>query len=70
MGTWILVLLAYFVNEWRMLILAVTSPLVLSVIAWRYFSYTFHILSLIKINPCKLILVLLLGGSQSLHVGS
>lgn len=29
--------IAYCVNEWRMLILAVTSPLVLSVIAWRYF---------------------------------
>lgn len=28
--------IAYCVNEWRMLILAVTSPLVLSVIAWRY----------------------------------
>lgn len=27
--------IAYCVNEWRMLILAVTSPLVLSVIAWR-----------------------------------
>uniref|UniRef100_H3D494 Solute carrier family 22 member 7b, tandem duplicate 1 n=1 Tax=Tetraodon nigroviridis TaxID=99883 RepID=H3D494_TETNG len=28
--------IAYCVNEWRMLILAVTSPLVLSVIAWRW----------------------------------
>lgn len=28
--------IAYCVSEWRMLILAVTSPLVLSVIAWRY----------------------------------
>uniref|UniRef100_A0A3Q3W473 Major facilitator superfamily (MFS) profile domain-containing protein n=1 Tax=Mola mola TaxID=94237 RepID=A0A3Q3W473_MOLML len=36
LGNWILVGIAYFVNEWRMLILAVTSPLVLSVIAWRW----------------------------------
>lgn len=28
--------IAYCVTEWRMLILAVTSPLLLSVIAWRY----------------------------------
>ncbi|XP_075900872.1 solute carrier family 22 member 7-like [Nelusetta ayraudi] len=33
-GTWILVGFAYGVNEWRMLILAVTSPLILSVIVW------------------------------------
>lgn len=53
MGTWVLVLLAYYVNEWRMLILAVTAPLVLSVIVWRYLTFTFHILSLIpfKIYP-------------------
>ncbi|KAM3623468.1 uncharacterized protein V6R79_011628 [Siganus canaliculatus] len=35
-GTWVLVLWAYFVNEWRALILAVTSPLIVSVIAWRW----------------------------------
>ncbi|XP_070684027.1 solute carrier family 22 member 7-like [Pempheris klunzingeri] len=35
-GSWILVGMAYYVNEWRMLILAVTSPLILSVIAWRW----------------------------------
>lgn len=34
-GTWILVGIAYCVNQWRMLILAVTSPLILSVITWR-----------------------------------
>lgn len=50
MGTWILVLLAYYVNEWRMLILAVTSPLVLAVIAWGYLSYTSHILSSISLE--------------------
>ncbi|XP_041839456.1 solute carrier family 22 member 7-like [Melanotaenia boesemani] len=33
-GNWILVGIAYCVNEWRMLILAVTSPLVLAIIAW------------------------------------
>uniref|UniRef100_A0A3B4FN97 Solute carrier family 22 member 6 n=1 Tax=Pundamilia nyererei TaxID=303518 RepID=A0A3B4FN97_9CICH len=35
-GNWILVGTAYFVNEWRKLILAVTSPLILSIIAWRW----------------------------------
>ncbi|XP_053712926.1 solute carrier family 22 member 7-like [Synchiropus splendidus] len=35
-GNWILVAIAYCVNEWRPLILAVTSPLILSVIAWRW----------------------------------
>nr|XP_046273594.1 solute carrier family 22 member 7-like [Scatophagus argus] len=34
LGNWFLVGIAYCVNEWRMLILAVTSPLILSVIAW------------------------------------
>ncbi|XP_078138862.1 solute carrier family 22 member 6-B-like [Centroberyx gerrardi] len=34
LGNWILVGFAYFVNEWRMLILAVTSPLIFSIIAW------------------------------------
>uniref|UniRef100_A0A3Q3ILE5 Major facilitator superfamily (MFS) profile domain-containing protein n=1 Tax=Monopterus albus TaxID=43700 RepID=A0A3Q3ILE5_MONAL len=33
-GTWTLVGIAYCVNEWRMLILAVTSPLILAIIAW------------------------------------
>lgn len=37
--------IAYCVNEWRMLILAVTSPLVLSVIAWRYWHH-FHLKAL------------------------
>lgn len=71
-GTWILVLLAYFVNEWRILILVVTSPLVLSVIAWRYLNCTLHILLSVKLklHTCKLILVLLSGGCQSLRVGS
>ncbi|XP_042341422.1 solute carrier family 22 member 7-like [Plectropomus leopardus] len=36
LGNWILVGIAYCVNEWRMLILAATSPLILSVIAWRW----------------------------------
>ncbi|CAG03733.1 unnamed protein product [Tetraodon nigroviridis] len=35
-GNWFLIAVAYCVNEWRMLILAVTSPLVLSVICWRW----------------------------------
>nr|XP_020457793.1 solute carrier family 22 member 7-like [Monopterus albus] len=35
-GSWILVGIAYCVNEWRMLILAVTSPLILAIIAWRW----------------------------------
>ncbi|XP_034044029.1 solute carrier family 22 member 7-like [Thalassophryne amazonica] len=36
LGSCILVGIAYCVNQWRMLILAVTSPLILSVIAWRW----------------------------------
>ncbi|XP_041640042.1 solute carrier family 22 member 7-like [Cheilinus undulatus] len=36
LGTWILTGIAYGVNEWRMLILAVTSPLVVSTIAWKW----------------------------------
>ncbi|XP_029295796.1 solute carrier family 22 member 7-like [Cottoperca gobio] len=36
LGNLILVGIAYFINEWRMLIVAVTSPLILSVIAWRW----------------------------------
>lgn len=40
-GTWILVGFAYGVKEWRMLILAVNSPLILSVIAWWYLTFTF-----------------------------
>uniref|UniRef100_A0A665T902 Solute carrier family 22 member 7-like n=1 Tax=Echeneis naucrates TaxID=173247 RepID=A0A665T902_ECHNA len=35
-GNCFLVGIAYFVNDWRMLILAVTSPLILAVIAWRW----------------------------------
>lgn len=41
--------IAYCVNEWRMLILAVTSPLVLAVITWRYF-HSFHCQALKKGN--------------------
>ncbi|CAJ1052327.1 solute carrier family 22 member 7-like [Xyrichtys novacula] len=36
LGNWLLTGIAYFVNEWRMLILAVTSPLIVSIIAWRW----------------------------------
>ncbi|XP_072319073.1 solute carrier family 22 member 7-like [Eucyclogobius newberryi] len=35
-GNWLLVLLAYLVPEWRMLILAVTFPLLLAIFAWRW----------------------------------
>ncbi|XP_047433321.1 uncharacterized protein LOC125003430 [Mugil cephalus] len=35
-GNWFLVGAAYYINEWRMLIVAVTSPLILSIIAWRW----------------------------------
>ncbi|TNM86223.1 hypothetical protein fugu_008494 [Takifugu bimaculatus] len=35
-GNWFLIAIAYSVNEWRLLILAVTSPLVLAVICWRW----------------------------------
>ncbi|XP_077379844.1 solute carrier family 22 member 7-like isoform X1 [Festucalex cinctus] len=35
-GSCILVAAAYMVNEWRLLILAVTSPLILAVVAWRW----------------------------------
>ncbi|KAL3063417.1 hypothetical protein OYC64_003060 [Pagothenia borchgrevinki] len=35
-GNFLLVGIAYFVKDWRMLILAVTSPLILAVIAWRW----------------------------------
>ncbi|XP_008284897.1 solute carrier family 22 member 7-like isoform X1 [Stegastes partitus] len=36
LGNWLMVGLAYCVNEWRMLILAVSSPLILATIAWRW----------------------------------
>ncbi|KAM4585505.1 solute carrier family 22 member 7-like [Odontesthes bonariensis] len=36
LGNWMLAGIAYCVNEWRMLILAVTSPLILAIIAWRW----------------------------------
>ncbi|KAM7008640.1 uncharacterized protein LKV04_000734 [Tautogolabrus adspersus] len=36
LGNWILTGIAYCVTEWRMLILAVTSPLIVSIIAWRW----------------------------------
>ncbi|XP_069571487.1 solute carrier family 22 member 7-like [Brachyistius frenatus] len=35
-GNWLLAGIAYCVNEWRMLILTVTSPLILAIIAWRW----------------------------------
>ncbi|KAM6972467.1 solute carrier family 22 member 7-like [Aplochiton taeniatus] len=35
-GNWLLAGTAYFVNDWRWLIIAVTSPLLLSIIAWRW----------------------------------
>ncbi|XP_051240519.1 solute carrier family 22 member 7-like isoform X1 [Dicentrarchus labrax] len=36
LGNWFLVGIAYCINEFRMLILAATSPLILAVMAWRY----------------------------------
>nr|XP_061792326.1 solute carrier family 22 member 7-like [Nerophis lumbriciformis] len=36
LGNCVLVGIAYMVNEWRLLILAVTSPLILSLVAWRW----------------------------------
>ncbi|XP_062334637.1 solute carrier family 22 member 7-like isoform X1 [Osmerus eperlanus] len=36
LGNWLLVGIAYFVRDWRRLILAATSPLLLSVFAWRW----------------------------------
>ncbi|XP_024145066.2 solute carrier family 22 member 7 [Oryzias melastigma] len=36
LGNWLLVGIAYGINEWRMLILAATSPLILALIAWRW----------------------------------
>uniref|UniRef100_A0A3Q3G9D5 Major facilitator superfamily (MFS) profile domain-containing protein n=1 Tax=Labrus bergylta TaxID=56723 RepID=A0A3Q3G9D5_9LABR len=36
LGNWILTGIAYCVTEWRMLILAVTSPLIVSIITWRW----------------------------------
>ncbi|XP_028271059.1 solute carrier family 22 member 7-like [Parambassis ranga] len=36
LGNWMLVGISYCVNEWRMLILTVTSPLILAIIAWRW----------------------------------
>ncbi|KAM9314846.1 solute carrier family 22 member 7-like [Pholidichthys leucotaenia] len=36
LGNLLLVGIAYCVNEWRMLILVVTSPLILAIIAWRW----------------------------------
>ncbi|KAJ0033776.1 hypothetical protein NQD34_000883 [Periophthalmus magnuspinnatus] len=35
-GNWLLVLLAYLVTDWRMLILVVSAPLLLAVFAWRW----------------------------------
>ncbi|XP_051939681.1 solute carrier family 22 member 7-like isoform X1 [Hippocampus zosterae] len=36
LGNCVLVAMAYMVNEWRLLILAVTSPLILALVAWRW----------------------------------
>ncbi|KAM9856826.1 solute carrier family 22 member 7-like [Aulostomus maculatus] len=36
LGSWILVGIAYWANDWRVLILAVTLPLILALIAWRW----------------------------------
>ncbi|XP_037530831.1 solute carrier family 22 member 7-like [Nematolebias whitei] len=36
LGNWLLVGIAFFVREWRMLIMAATSPLIVSIIAWRW----------------------------------
>ncbi|XP_016890631.1 solute carrier family 22 member 7-like [Cynoglossus semilaevis] len=35
-GNWLLVGEAYLVNEWRMLVLTATSPLILALICWRW----------------------------------
>lgn len=73
LGNWILVGFAYFVNEWRMLILAVTSPLILSIIAWRYkVSYLSYSEQL---NPLRCLwdeiaVFVSSGGFQSLQGGS
>ncbi|XP_061585643.1 solute carrier family 22 member 7-like [Cololabis saira] len=34
LGNWLLVGIAYYVNEWRMLILGVSSPLILAIFTW------------------------------------
>lgn len=36
LGSFLFVAIAYYVNEWRMLIVAVTSPLILSILTWRW----------------------------------
>uniref|UniRef100_A0A8C9ZJB7 Solute carrier family 22 member 7b, tandem duplicate 1 n=1 Tax=Sander lucioperca TaxID=283035 RepID=A0A8C9ZJB7_SANLU len=36
LGNWILVGIAYNVNQWRLLIVAVTLPLILSIMTWRW----------------------------------
>ncbi|KAF1395285.1 hypothetical protein PFLUV_G00009960 [Perca fluviatilis] len=36
LGNWILVGIAYSVNQWRLLIVAVTLPLILSIMTWRW----------------------------------
>ena len=38
-GSMILCGVAYFINEWRVLIVAVTSPLILSVITWWWVAF-------------------------------
>lgn len=50
-GTWILVGFAYGVKEWRMLILAATSPLILAVVAWWYLTFAFHIFYEMRAEP-------------------
>ncbi|KAL7403702.1 hypothetical protein ABVT39_003900 [Epinephelus coioides] len=47
LGTWILVGIAYCVNEWRRLIVAVTLPMIVSIITWRYgVAFTYYGISL------------------------
>ncbi|XP_074486056.1 solute carrier family 22 member 7-like [Sebastes fasciatus] len=35
-GNWILTGMSYYVNQWRLLIVVVSSPLILSIMAWRW----------------------------------
>lgn len=38
-GNTIFTAIAYFVTDWRWLIVSVTSPLILAIITWRYKSF-------------------------------
>lgn len=74
LGSCILSAMAYYVNEWRMLILAVTSPLLLSVVAWRYQTFSKSCTRTSYQSPLewytKFCFCLAPGGCQSLHGGS